>query len=197
MKAEPAAEAAAAGEGPAEFVGGADDAVFLTLENARKNQGGAGPSVGFQAGKQVEEEMVVEVGDDEIGGRDGATQDVPDMETDACAEPVQPQVAVCLLHGHGIMIPSLDLGTHPRSGESENAGAATKVEYAGGFEVVATLPHELNNVTKTEPGRGVLAGTEGRTGPDLEAWDVFEFLGKEPGVAGDDEVVADAEMERR
>jgi len=42
----------------------------------------------------------------------------------------------------------------------------------------------------------VFARAEGGAGPDLEARDALEVLGKKAGVAGDDEVVADAEMER-
>jgi hypothetical protein len=51
LEAEPAAEAAATGEVPAEFAGGADDAIFLAFEDAREDQGRAGPAVGFQSGK--------------------------------------------------------------------------------------------------------------------------------------------------
>ena len=56
--------------------------------------------------------------------------------------------------------------------------------------------HELDYVTKAEAGGGVLAGTEGRSGPDLKTGDTLEILGKETGVAGDNEVVTDAEMKR-
>jgi len=195
LQAEPAAEAAAAGEVPAEFAGGADDAVLLTLEDAGENQGGAGPAVGFQAGKQMEEEMVVEIGNDEVGGRDGVTQDVPDTKTDACAESVQLQVPVRLLHGHGVVIPSLDLCPHPGGGKSENTGAAAEVEDPAGFEAGAVFSHELNDVTETETSGSVFARAEGRTGADLKARDALEVLWKEAGVAGDDKVVADAEME--
>jgi len=195
LQAEPAAEAAAAGEVPAEFAGGADDAVLLTLEDAGENQGGAGPAVGFQPRQQVEEEMVVEIGNDEVGGRDGVTQDVPDTKTDACAESVQLQVSVRLLDGHGVVIPSLDLCLHPSGGKSENTGATAKVEHPAGLQAGAVLAHELNDVAQAEAGGGVLAGAEGRAGPDLKTRDAFEVLGKKAGVAGDDKVVADTEME--
>ena len=42
----------------------------------------------------------------------------------------------------------------------------------------------------------MFAGAEGRPGADLETGDALEILGKETGVAGDNEVVTDAEMER-
>jgi hypothetical protein len=116
LEAEPAAEAATAGEAPAEFAGGADDAVLLTLENARQDQGCAGPAMGFQAGKEMKKKVVVQVGDDEIGGGDGVTQHVPDTKTDASAESVQFQVPIRLLHGHGIAVPSLDLRSKPSGG---------------------------------------------------------------------------------
>jgi hypothetical protein len=58
------------------------------------------------------------------------------------------------------------------------------------------LAHELNDVTETETAGGVFARAEGRTGADLKARDALEVLGKEAGVAGDNKVVANAEMER-
>jgi len=58
------------------------------------------------------------------------------------------------------------------------------------------LPHELNDVAQAEAGGGVLACSKSGAGPDLEARDAFKVLGKEAGIAGDDKVVADAEMER-
>jgi len=195
LEAEPAAEAAAAGEVPAEFAGGADDAVLLTLEDAGENQGGAGPAVGFQPRQQVEEEMVVEIGNDEVGGRDGVTQDVPDTKTDACAESVQLQVPVRRLDGHGVVVPSLDFSPKPGGGKSENTGATAEVEHPAGLQAGALLAHELDYVTETETSGGVLTGAEGGAGPDLETRDAFEVLGKEAGIAGDNEVVADAEME--
>ena len=85
MEAEPAAEAAAAGEVPTKFAGGADDVVLLALEDAGENQSGAGPAVGFQPGQEVEKEMIVQVGDDESSGGYGVSQDVPDTKTDAGA----------------------------------------------------------------------------------------------------------------
>jgi hypothetical protein len=42
----------------------------------------------------------------------------------------------------------------------------------------------------------VFPGAEGWSGADLETGDSLKVLGKEAGVAGDDEVVADSEMER-
>jgi hypothetical protein len=180
---------------PAEFAGGADDAVLLTFEDAGENQGGAGPAMGFQPRQQVEKKMIVEIGDDEIGGRDGVTQDIPDTKTDACVESVQLQVPVRLLHGHGVVIPSLDLCPHPGGGKSENTGATAKVEHPAGLQAGAVLPHELNDVTETEAGGGVFARAKSGAGPDLKARDALEVLGKKAGVAGDDKVVADAEME--
>jgi len=41
----------------------------------------------------------------------------------------------------------------------------------------------------------VFARAKSGAGPDLEARDALKVLGKEAGVAGDDEVVANAEME--
>jgi hypothetical protein len=196
LEAEPAAEAATAGEAPAEFAGGADDAVLLALQDAGQNQGCAGPPVGFQAREQVKKEMVVEVGDDEIGRGNGVTQDIPDTKTDASAESVQFQVPVCLLHGHGIAVPSLDLCPKPGSRQGQDAGAAAKIQHPAGLEALAVLPHELDDVAEAETGGGVFPGAESGSGADLETGDSLKVLGKEAGVAGDDEVVADSEMER-
>jgi len=57
------------------------------------------------------------------------------------------------------------------------------------------LAHELDYVTETETSGSVFARAEGGAGPDLEARDALEVLGKKAGVAGNDKVVADAEME--
>ena len=57
------------------------------------------------------------------------------------------------------------------------------------------LPHELDDVAEAKPGGGVFPGAEGWSGADLETGDSLKVLGKEAGVAGDDEVVADPEME--
>ena len=57
------------------------------------------------------------------------------------------------------------------------------------------LPHELDDVAEAETGGGVFAGPESRPGSDLETGDSLKILGKETGVAGDDEVVTDPEME--
>ncbi len=57
------------------------------------------------------------------------------------------------------------------------------------------LPHELDDVAEAETGGGVFPGAESRPSPDLETGDALEVLGQETGVAGDDEVVTDPEME--
>jgi hypothetical protein len=64
------------------------------------------------------------------------------------------------------------------------------------LEALAMLPHELDDVAEAETGGGVFAGPESRPGPDLETGDALKVLGKETGIAGDDEVVTDPEMER-
>ena len=56
--------------------------------------------------------------------------------------------------------------------------------------------HELDDVTQTKAGGGVLARAEGRAGPDLEARNALKVLGKEAGVAADNKVVADPKMKR-
>ena len=58
------------------------------------------------------------------------------------------------------------------------------------------LPHELDDVAEAKPGGGGFPGADGWSGADLETGDSLKVLGKEAGVAGDDEVVADPEMER-
>ena len=140
--------------------------------------------------------MIVKIGDDEIDWRNRVTQDVLDPKTDAGAESVKFQVAVCLLHGHGIAVPSLDLRAKPSGRQREDSGAATEIEHPAGMEALAVLPHELDDVAEAETGGGVFAGPESRPGPDLETGDALKVLGKEAGVAGDNEVVTDAEMKR-
>jgi hypothetical protein len=152
--------------------------------------------MGFQAGKKMEKKVVVQVGDDEIGGRDGVTQDVLDTKTDAGAESVQFQVSLRLLYGKGIAVPSLDFRPHPGGGEGKDTGAAAEIQDPAGFQAGGLLAHELDEVAEAEPGGGVFPGAEGGSGPDLETGDTPEDFREEAGVAGDDEVVADAEMER-
>ena len=42
----------------------------------------------------------------------------------------------------------------------------------------------------------MFAGSKSGSGPNLETWDSAKILGEKTGVAGDDQVVADPEMER-
>ena len=133
LEAEPTPEAAATLQLPAKFGGGADDAVFLTLEDAGEEEGGSRTAVRLQPGKKVKEKVVVEVSDDQVGGWDGLAEDIPLPKTDACSDPVQTQIPLGLRNGHGIIIPALDFGAGPGGGEGEYAGATTEIEHPAGF----------------------------------------------------------------
>ena len=168
----------------------------MASQDAGKEKGRTGTAVGLEPGQQMQEQMVVEVGDDEVGGGDGFPQDVPLPKTDAFSQPVELQVSLCFLHGHGIAVPTFHPGSQPGGGKAKNARATAEIQDSAGFQAGAVLPHELDDIAKAEAGGGVLAGAEGRAGPDLEAGDSAKILGEKAGVAGDDQVITDPKMER-
>jgi len=133
LQAEPAAEAGAAFRFPAEPVGSANDGVFLALEDAGKDQGGAGTPVTLEPGEQMKEKMVIEIGDDQFRGGDGIPQDVSFAETDAFPQPIQAPVPLRLLYRHGIAVPTFHPGSQTGRSEAEDAGATTEVQHATGF----------------------------------------------------------------
>jgi hypothetical protein len=57
------------------------------------------------------------------------------------------------------------------------------------------FPHELDDIAEAKTGGGVFAGAERWSSPNLETWDSFEVFGKKTGVAGDDQVVTNTQME--
>ena len=99
LQTEPAAEAAATRQFPAELGGGADEAVLLALEDAGDEEGGAGTAMRLQPGKKMEKKMIVKVGDDEVSGGDGVPQNIFLLKADTFANSVQAEVPFCLLHG--------------------------------------------------------------------------------------------------